>query len=150
MHRNRIIDLLDFPCELSTTWKSFLILIFLICNTCAIINRSWILTVHKSRILRQKLLKKKILTFKNGVINIQTAGYNGAPSVYWKIQKSLVPSIWSQRTFMKLSLNFSFIKSTVNFWITFLLSWCNVDGAKLFNNLDLGSPRLTSKPMSHI
>ena len=44
-----------------------------------------------------------------------------------------------------------FIKSNVNFWITFSMSWCNVDGAKLFNNLDLEAPRLTSRPIrSHI
>ena len=43
-------------------------------NLLLIINRSWILTVHKDRILRKKL--------KNGVINIQTAGYNGARTVF--------------------------------------------------------------------
>ena len=50
-------------------------------NPLLIWNRSWILTVHKVRILRKKLLKKAFLAFKNGVKSIQTAGYNGARTV---------------------------------------------------------------------
>ena len=43
-------------------------------NPLLIRNRSWILTVHKVRILRKKLLKKCFWVFKNGVKSIQTAG----------------------------------------------------------------------------
>ena len=45
-------------------------------------NRSWILIIHKARILRKKLLNKSFLTFKKWVEKIQTAGYNGARTVY--------------------------------------------------------------------
>ena len=51
-------------------------------NPLLIWNRSWILTIHKVRILQKKLLKKTFLAFKNGVKSIQTAGYNGARTVY--------------------------------------------------------------------
>ena len=50
-------------------------------------NRSWILTIHKQRILWKYLLENKETVFKNGVKNIQTAGYNGARTVY-KITKA--------------------------------------------------------------
>ena len=50
-------------------------------NPLLIINCSWILTVHKIRIFRKKLLKKTFLAFKNGVKSIQTVGYNGARTV---------------------------------------------------------------------
>ena len=51
-------------------------------NLLLIWNRSWILTVHKVRILRKMLPKKTFLVFKNGVTSIQTAGYNGVRTVY--------------------------------------------------------------------
>ena len=44
-------------------------------------NRSSILTIHKSRILRKKPLEKTFLDFKKWVKSIQTAGYNGARTV---------------------------------------------------------------------
>ena len=44
-------------------------------------NRSWILTVHKDRIFWKNLLENKEMVFKNGVINIEAAGYNGARTV---------------------------------------------------------------------
>ena len=50
-------------------------------RTRAIITRSWILTIHKARILWKKPLKKTFLAFKKWVKNIQTAGYNGAHTV---------------------------------------------------------------------
>ena len=50
-------------------------------RTRAIKTRSWLLTVHKIRILWKKLLKKTFLAFKNGVKSIQTVGYNGARTV---------------------------------------------------------------------
>jgi hypothetical protein len=50
-------------------------------NPLLIWNLSWILTIHKVRILQKKLLKKPFLAFKNGVKSIQTAGYNGAHTV---------------------------------------------------------------------
>ena len=50
-------------------------------NPLLIRNRSWILTIHKARILRKKLLEKTFLNFKKWVKNIQTAGYNGARTV---------------------------------------------------------------------
>ena len=51
-------------------------------RTRAIINCSWILTIHKARILRKKNLIKMFLDFKKWVKSIQTAGYNGARTVY--------------------------------------------------------------------
>ena len=50
-------------------------------NSLLIINHSWILIVHKNKILRKNLLKKTFLAFKNGVKSILTAGYNGARKV---------------------------------------------------------------------
>ena len=44
-------------------------------------NHSWILTIHKARILRKKLLEKTFLDFKKWVKTIQTAGYNDARTV---------------------------------------------------------------------
>jgi hypothetical protein len=40
-------------------------------NPLLIWNRSWILSIHKVRILQKKLLKKTFLAFKNGVKSIQ-------------------------------------------------------------------------------
>ena len=51
-------------------------------NPLLIWNCSWILTIHKVRILQKKLLKKTFLAFKNGVKSIQTAGYNGVRTVF--------------------------------------------------------------------
>ena len=51
-------------------------------NPLLIRNRSWILTIHKARILRKKPLEKTFLDFKKWVKSIQTAGYNGARTVY--------------------------------------------------------------------
>ena len=50
-------------------------------NPLLIRNRSWILTIHKARILRKKALEKTFLNFKKWVKSIQTAGYNGARTV---------------------------------------------------------------------
>ena len=50
-------------------------------NPLLIRNRSWILTKHKARILRKKLLEKTFLDFKKWVKSVQTAGYNGARTV---------------------------------------------------------------------
>ena len=50
-------------------------------NLLLINNHSWILTVQKARILRKKLLRKSILTFKKWVEKIQTAGHNGTRAV---------------------------------------------------------------------
>ena len=46
-----------------------------------ITNRSWILTIHKARILRKKPLEKTFLDFKKWVKSIETAGYNGVRTV---------------------------------------------------------------------
>ena len=51
-------------------------------NPLLIWNHSWILTVHKVRILRKMFLKKTFLAFKNGVKSVPTAGYNGVRKVY--------------------------------------------------------------------
>jgi len=56
--------------------------IFTIYRTRATITRSSILTIHKARILRKKPLEKTFLDFKKWVKSIQTAGYNGARTVY--------------------------------------------------------------------
>ena len=50
-------------------------------NPLLIRNRSWILTIHKAKILRKKPLEKTFLGFKKWVKRIQTAGYNGARTV---------------------------------------------------------------------
>ena len=47
-----------------------------------IANRSWILTIHKDRIFWKNLHEKTFLTFKKRVNNIQTAGYNGARTIF--------------------------------------------------------------------
>ena len=70
-------------------------------NPLLIINRSWILTVHKVRILWKKLLKKTFLAFQNGVKNIQTAGYNGARTVY--VFEILGEKVWSYHSATELS-----------------------------------------------
>ena len=44
-------------------------------------NRTLILTINKDRIFPKSLLENKIMDFKNGVINIQTTGYNGACTI---------------------------------------------------------------------
>ena len=51
-------------------------------NPLLIRNPSWILTIHKARMLRKKSYEKKIFDFKKWVISIQTAGYNGARTVF--------------------------------------------------------------------
>ena len=51
-------------------------------NPLLIRNRSWILTILKARILRIKALEKTFLDFKKWVKSIQTAGYNGARTVF--------------------------------------------------------------------
>jgi hypothetical protein len=51
-------------------------------NPLLIRNRSWILTIHKARIFRKKVLEKTYLDFKKWAKSIQTAGYNGARTVY--------------------------------------------------------------------
>ena len=51
-------------------------------NPLLIRNCFWILTVHKARILRKKPFEKTFLDFKKWVKNIQTAGYNGARTVF--------------------------------------------------------------------
>ena len=57
-------------------------------NPLLIRNRSWILTIHKARILRKKPLEKTFLDFKKWVKSIQTAGYDGARTVlkFWFIK----------------------------------------------------------------
>ena len=51
-------------------------------NPLSIRNRSLILIIHKVRIFPKKLLGNKEMNFKNGVINIQTVGYNVARTVF--------------------------------------------------------------------
>ena len=46
-------------------------------NPLLIRNRSWILTIHKARILRKKLLEKTFLDFKKWIKSIQTAALFG-------------------------------------------------------------------------
>ena len=50
-------------------------------NPLLIWNRSWLLTIHKVRILQKKLLKKRFWPSNMGWKSIQTAGYNGARTV---------------------------------------------------------------------
>ena len=49
----------------------------------ATITHSWILTIHKARILRKKRLEKTFLDFKKWVKTIQTGGCNGACTVLY-------------------------------------------------------------------
>ena len=49
-------------------------------------SRQNICSVHKARILRKKPLEKTFLEFKKWVKSIQTAGYNGARTVYTLLQ----------------------------------------------------------------
>ena len=51
-------------------------------NPFLIRNHSRILTIHKARILRKKLLEKTFLDLKKWVKSVQTAGYNGTHTVY--------------------------------------------------------------------
>ena len=51
-------------------------------NPLLIRNRSWILTIHKARLLRKNPLEKTFLNFKKWVKSIQTASYNGAHTVF--------------------------------------------------------------------
>ena len=53
-------------------------------NPLLIRNHSRILTIHKARSLRKKLLKKSFFTFKKRVEKIQTTGYNGVCTVHQK------------------------------------------------------------------
>ena len=55
-------------------------------NPLLIRNCSWILTIHKDRILWKNLLEIKEIVLKIGVKNTQTAGYNGA--------RTLMKQIW--------------------------------------------------------
>ena len=50
-------------------------------NLLLIRNCSWILTIHKTKIIRKKPLEKTFFNFKKWVKSIQTAGYNGARTV---------------------------------------------------------------------
>ena len=45
------------------------------------INRSWILTIDKDRIVWKNLLDNKEMVFKNGVKYIQAKGYDGVRTV---------------------------------------------------------------------
>ena len=57
-------------------------------NPLLIRNRSWILTIHKERILWKNLLENKEMVFENGVSNIQATAYNGGFMVfYWNWRK---------------------------------------------------------------
>ena len=61
-------------------------------------NRSWILTIHKDRIFWKNLLENKEMVFKNGVKNIQAAGYNGGYICIW---------FWSQDSWNYITTNYS-------------------------------------------
>ena len=58
-------------------------------------NRFWIHTIHKARILRKKPIEKTFFNFKKWVKSIQTAGYNGALTVYclWLEESQLTNSV---------------------------------------------------------
>jgi hypothetical protein len=67
-------------------------------NPLCIRNRSWILTIHKARILRKKPLEKTFLAFKKWVKSIQTAGYNGTRTVLnlRKLKSSKTEKSWER------------------------------------------------------
>ena len=67
-------------------------------NPLLIRNRSWILTIHKARILRKKPLEKTFLDIKKWVKSIQTAGCDGARTVFeviWFLTwKTVLTTCW--------------------------------------------------------
>ena len=69
-------------------------------NPLLITNRSWILTIHKDRIFWENLLENKEMVFKNGVKNIQTAGYNWTRTQLAFLQKKV--SRLDKRNFLHL------------------------------------------------
>ena len=68
-------------------------------NPLLIRNRSWILTIHKARILRKKPFEKTFLDFKKWVKIIQTAGYNGARTVIEEICNTYADLIVNNQLF---------------------------------------------------
>ena len=62
-------------------------------NPFLIRNHSWILTIHKARILRKHPLEKTFLHFKKWVKSIQTAGYNGLHTVRCKTEVPKTPML---------------------------------------------------------
>ena len=78
--------------------------LFAVCyyNPLLIRNQSWILTIHKDR---KKPLEKTFLVFKKWVKNIQTAGYNGARTVY--------------ENYNVIAFKSCIQKFTVNEWVNF-------------------------------
>ena len=75
-------------------------------RTRATITRSWILTIHKVRILRKKPLEKTFLDFKKWFKSIQTAGYNGARTLF---------------SYRRKIIHFSNYRSTGRNWIISLI-----------------------------
>ena len=73
-------------------------------NPLLIRNRSWILTIHKARILRKKPLEKTFLDFKKWVKSIQTAGYNCARMV--DLNRYRIKSGFVQMDLKLVNLNF--------------------------------------------
>ena len=55
--------------------------------------------MHKDRIFPKNLLENKEMDIKNGVINIQTAGYNGAHTVDGIVNHSgyWVSTLWGSK-----------------------------------------------------
>ena len=72
-------------------------------NPLLIRNHSWILTIHKARILNKKPLEKTFLDSKKWVKRIQTAGYNGAHTVFIFFKKNHNGNhIWGVGIFVKI------------------------------------------------
>ena len=97
-------------------------------NPLLIRNRSWILTIHKDRILWKNLLENKEMDFKNGVKNIPAAGYNGARTVDY-IHQCLVHSTFGNFVFSFFShfscvISFTMCSCLFFYYFLYFLNFC--------------------------
>ena len=83
-------------------------------NPLLIWNCSWILTVHKVRILQKKLLKN-FCAFKNEVKSILTAGYNAALTVH-----TFKKTLFEIKNYLPYWANYSLLLSSRACSFTFL------------------------------
>ena len=86
-------------------------------NPLLIINRSWTLTIHNEKNFWKSLLENKEMGFKNGVKNIQAAGYNGARTVFEKATKNWQNLSWFIGPEFSLYNSGRFLGSSCSFWI---------------------------------
>ena len=80
-------------------------------------NRSWILTIHKARVLRKKPLEKTFLDFKKWVKSIKTAGCNGARTIF---KLMIQPNTKASQT---LEVNLHTKINKVRLWVVHTYIW---------------------------